>query len=96
MKTKLTHPVKAKITHPDSLYYRREGNVLRISYGTHVDLLMELADGLKITVDAKWTDYRTQTGGDAEPLASSLGVEQARRVNEILRRWKTANSSEGA
>jgi len=79
-------PVRVTITHPDSPYCGQKAAVRRIKYAAHVDLLLELAGGMKITVDSTWTDY-WERKGERPPLTSLMASsEQARQLYELLDR----------
>ncbi len=79
-------PVRVTITHPDSPYRGQQAAVRRVKYAAHVDLLVELAGGMKITVDSTWTDY-WERKGERPPLTSLMASsEQARRLHELLNR----------
>ncbi len=90
-------PVRVTITHPDSPYCGQKAAVHRIKYAAHVDLLVELAGGMKITVDSTWTDY-WERKGERPPLSSLMASsEQARQLYELLNRLeRRVNKAEEA
>jgi hypothetical protein len=93
-------PVRVTITHSDSPYCGQKAAVRRVKYAAHVDLLVELAGGMKITVDSTWTDYWERKGERPPPTSLMASSEQARRLHELLngleRRVNKAEEGDGA
>lgn len=83
-----------KITNPDSPYYGQEAVIIRVRNGVHVDLLVEVAGGPKMTIDATWTDYEERQGKRLSNDVRPIGVKQARRMIEVLGRWKRQSESD--
>jgi hypothetical protein len=69
--------------------------VRRVRYGAHVDLLVELAGEVKITVDSMWTDYWERVGETPRPGSLLAHPEQARRLFEMLVRLERKTKGPG-
>jgi len=86
--------MRIKIIHRDSPYYCQEGLVTQVKHNAHVDLNVLLDSGIRISVDAAWTDYWTQRGEQPPQATHLTGVYQVWRLKELLERLK--RQAEGA
>lgn len=77
--------MKVTITHPASPHCGREALVTRVCRGEHVDLVVTLEGGGRITVDSTWTDYWVRKG-EQPPTPRMIGLAQARELTELLGR----------
>jgi hypothetical protein len=77
-----------KIIHPNSPYLGQEALISRVKQGPHVDLIVALPDGSRITIDSTWTDYWEQRGDPPTYVPRLLDVDRALVMKEMLGRWK--------
>lgn len=70
------------ITFRDSPFFGQEGRCLKVTLGKHCDLCLELSNGKRITVDACWTNY----GSDSRPKSTThcIDLTQIRPIVELL------------